>query len=175
MKSLWSDAAAADMVRHYAEQGVAEDLALRVYSSRLLGADPALVQHGGGNTSLKTTARDVAGEAVEVLCVKGSGWDLEFIEPEGLPAVRMAPLMALRRMNSLSDEAMVDAQRGALIQSSAPTPSVETLLHAWAPYRYVDHTHSNAVLALVDQPDGEALCTHYRKSLSGARQEPEEA
>jgi rhamnose utilization protein RhaD (predicted bifunctional aldolase and dehydrogenase)/NAD(P)-dependent dehydrogenase (short-subunit alcohol dehydrogenase family) len=169
MQSLWSDADAADYVRRYAMRGVAEDLALRVYSSRLLGAEPRLVQHGGGNTSLKTTARDVMGEAVEVLCVKGSGWDLGDIEPEGLPAVRMAPLLALRRLNTLSDEAMVDAQRGALINSAAPNPSVETLLHAWVPHRYVDHTHSNAVLALVDQPDGEARCrTLYGERLAVA-------
>lgn len=158
MNSLWSDDVAADYVRRYAEKGVAEDLALRVYSSRLLGAEPRLVQHGGGNTSLKTTARDVTGEPVEVLRVKGSGWDLEFIEPEGLPAVRMAPLMALRRLRTLSDEAMVDAQRGALMDSTAPNPSVETLLHAWIPHRVVDHTHANAVLALCDQPNGEAMC-----------------
>src|ERR1700759_28683 len=158
MKSLWSDADARAMVARYAEKGVAEDLALRVYSSRLLGREPRLGQHGGGNTSLKTTLSDAFGAPVDVLCVKGSGWDLGDIEPEGLPAVRMAPLMDLRRLNTLSDEAMVDAQRGALIKSSAPNPSVETLLHAWVPARYIDHTHANAVLALTDQPDGETLC-----------------
>jgi rhamnose utilization protein RhaD (predicted bifunctional aldolase and dehydrogenase) len=146
------------MVARYAERGVAEDLALRVYSSRLLGAEPRLVQHGGGNTSLKSSVADVLGQLVPVLCVKGSGWDLGDIEPEGLPAVRLQPLLDLRRLNALSDEAMVDAQRGALIRSDAPNPSVETLLHAWLPHRYIDHTHANAVLALTDQPDGEALC-----------------
>jgi rhamnose utilization protein RhaD (predicted bifunctional aldolase and dehydrogenase)/NAD(P)-dependent dehydrogenase (short-subunit alcohol dehydrogenase family) len=158
MKSLWSDTEAKAFADRYAERGVAEDLALRVYSSRLLGVEPRLVQHGGGNTSLKSVVTDAFGAPIEVLCVKGSGWDLGDIEPEGLPAVRMAPLMALRRLNTLSDEAMVDAQRGALIKSSAPNPSVETLLHAWIPHRYIDHTHANAVLALSDQPDGEALC-----------------
>jgi rhamnose utilization protein RhaD (predicted bifunctional aldolase and dehydrogenase)/NAD(P)-dependent dehydrogenase (short-subunit alcohol dehydrogenase family) len=158
MESRWSDAEAAELVARYAERGVAEDLALRVYTSRLLGQDPRLVQHGGGNTSLKTTVKDAFGAPVEVLCVKGSGWDMADIEPEGLPAVRMAPLLALRRLNSLSDEAMVDAQRGALINAASPNPSVETLLHAWAPARYIDHTHANAVLALTDQPDGEAIC-----------------
>jgi rhamnose utilization protein RhaD (predicted bifunctional aldolase and dehydrogenase)/NAD(P)-dependent dehydrogenase (short-subunit alcohol dehydrogenase family) len=156
MRSLWSDADANQMVARYAERGVPADLALRVYSSRLLGAEPRLVQHGGGNTSLKTEVIDGLGVPAQVLCVKGSGWDLGDIEPEGLPAVRMAPLLALRRLNRLTDEAMVDAQRGALIKSSAPNPSVETLLHAWIAPRYVDHTHANAVLALVDQPDGEA-------------------
>lgn len=157
MKSLWSQSDARAMVARYAQRGVAEDLALRVYSSRLLGADPALVQHGGGNTSLKTTQTDVLGEQVEVLRVKGSGWDLGDIEPEGLPAVRMAPLLALRRLGRLSDEGMVAAQRTAMLDPSGPTPSVETLLHAWIPQAVVDHTHANAVLALTDQPDGEAL------------------
>ena len=117
-----------------------------------------MVQHGSGNTSLKSTVTNAFGASIPVLCVKGSGWDLGDIEPEGLPAVRMQPLLDLRRLNSLSDEAMVDAQRGALIKSTAPNPSVETLLHAWVPQRYIDHTHANAVLALSDQPDGEGLC-----------------
>jgi rhamnose utilization protein RhaD (predicted bifunctional aldolase and dehydrogenase)/NAD(P)-dependent dehydrogenase (short-subunit alcohol dehydrogenase family) len=158
LKSLWSDAAATVLVEHYARQGVAEDLALRVYSSRLLGADPALVQHGGGNTSLKTVEADILGQATPVLRVKGSGWDLGDIEPAGLPAVRMAPLLELRRLNSLSDEGMVAAQRAAMLDPSGPNPSVETLLHAWIPHAVVDHSHANAVLALSDQAEGEALC-----------------
>lgn len=158
MKSLWTQADAEAMIARYAQRGVAEDLALRVYSSRLLGADPALVQHGGGNTSLKTIEADMLSQPVEVLRVKGSGWDLGDIEPQGLPAVRMAPLLALRRLNSLSDEGMVAAQRTAMLDPSGPNPSVETLLHAWVPQAVVDHSHANAVLALTDQPDGEALC-----------------
>jgi len=169
MQSLWSDEDARAYVARYAARGVGEDLALRVYSSRLLGADPRLVQHGGGNTSLKTTVNDMVGRPVEVLCVKGSGWDLGDIEPEGLPAVRMEALLALRQLNTLSDEGMVEAQRTALMASNAPNPSVEALLHAWIPPRYVDHTHANAVLALIDQPGGEALCRDlYGDSLAVA-------
>ena len=158
MKSRWSDAEAKRFIDLYAQKGVAEDLALRVYTSRLLGQDPALVQHGGGNTSLKTTAPDNLGRPVKVLCVKGSGWDLGDIEPPGLPACRLEPLLELRRLNSLSDEAMVAAQRTSLMDPAAPNPSVEALLHAWVSPRYVDHSHSNAILALADQPDGEARC-----------------
>jgi rhamnose utilization protein RhaD (predicted bifunctional aldolase and dehydrogenase)/NAD(P)-dependent dehydrogenase (short-subunit alcohol dehydrogenase family) len=158
MKSRWSDETARALVAHYAERGVAADMALRVYTSRLLGRDPALVQHGGGNTSLKTRMRNVLGDEVPVLCVKGSGSDLGDIEPAGLPAVRMEPLLALRRLNALDDDAMVNAQRAALLDSRAPTPSVETLLHAWIAPKFVDHTHANAVLALTDQPNGERLC-----------------
>lgn len=158
MKSRWSDAEARRFIDQYAEKGVAEDLALRVYTSRLLGQEPTLVQHGGGNTSLKTTVPDSLGRPVAVLCVKGSGWDLGDIEPAGLPACRMEPLLELRRLNSLSDEAMVAAQRTSLMDPGAPNPSVEALLHAWVSPRFVDHSHSNAILALADQPDGEAIC-----------------
>jgi rhamnose utilization protein RhaD (predicted bifunctional aldolase and dehydrogenase)/NAD(P)-dependent dehydrogenase (short-subunit alcohol dehydrogenase family) len=158
MRNLWSDAEAQAFIDRYAAHGVNEDLALRVYTSRLLGGEPRLVQHGGGNTSVKTTVNDMVGRPVRVLCVKGSGWDLGDIEPEGLPAVRMEALLALRRLNTLSDEAMVEGQRTALMASHAPNPSVETLLHAWIPPKFVDHTHANAVLALTDQADGESLC-----------------
>src|SRR5437588_8140274 len=111
MQSLWSDADAERMVDRYAGEGIGSDLALRVYTSRLLGREPKLVLHGGGNTSVKTTAKDLLGEAVEVLCVKGSGWDLAAIEPAGLPAVRLAALRKLRRRAALSDEEMVSVQR----------------------------------------------------------------
>jgi rhamnose utilization protein RhaD (predicted bifunctional aldolase and dehydrogenase)/NAD(P)-dependent dehydrogenase (short-subunit alcohol dehydrogenase family) len=158
MNSLWSDADADAFVARYAAQGIARDVALRVYTTRLLGGNPRLVLHGGGNSSVKTTARDLLGETVEVLCVKGSGWDMGNIEPAGLPAVRLAPLRALRALDKLADEDMVNAQRGNLLDTAAPNPSVETLLHAFLPQKFVDHTHSTAVLALTDQPEGEALC-----------------
>ncbi|HZZ35032.1 MAG TPA: bifunctional aldolase/short-chain dehydrogenase, partial [Caulobacteraceae bacterium] len=157
MKSAWNDADAAAAVARYAAQGVGEDLALRTYSARLLGRDPSLVLHGGGNTSVKTTATDLFGEEVEVLCVKGSGWDLGAIEPAGHPAVRLAPLRRLRALERLSDEDMVGVQRQNLMDAAAPNPSVETLLHAFLPAKFIDHTHSTAVLALADQPDAEAL------------------
>jgi rhamnose utilization protein RhaD (predicted bifunctional aldolase and dehydrogenase)/NAD(P)-dependent dehydrogenase (short-subunit alcohol dehydrogenase family) len=146
------------MVKHYAAQGVHEDVALRVYTSRLLGCEPALVQHGGGNTSVKTVAKDAIGEDVAVICVKGSGWDLERIEPAGLPAVRLEPLRRLDALNALRDEDMVNLQRANLIDQASPNPSVETLLHAFLPHKFIDHTHSSAVLALVDRPDGERVC-----------------
>jgi rhamnose utilization protein RhaD (predicted bifunctional aldolase and dehydrogenase) len=157
MKSLWNDADADAAVARYAEAGVGEDLALRTYSARLLGGDPRLVLHGGGNTSVKTTAHDLFGEPLDVLCVKGSGWDLATIEPPGHPAVRLAPLLRLRSLVALSDEAMVNAQRQNLLDANAPTPSVETLLHAFMPERFIDHTHAVAVLAIADQPNAQVL------------------
>ena len=154
----WSDAAAREAVERYGEQGVSEDLALRTYSARLLGADPELVLHGGGNTSVKTTVHGLLGEPIRVLCVKGSGWDLGTIEPPGHPAVRLEPLQSLRALEALSDEAMVAAQRQNLIDPAAPNPSVEALLHAFLPHVFVDHTHSIALLALADQPDAAEVC-----------------
>jgi rhamnose utilization protein RhaD (predicted bifunctional aldolase and dehydrogenase)/NAD(P)-dependent dehydrogenase (short-subunit alcohol dehydrogenase family) len=156
MQSAWIDRDAEAAVARY--QNLGRDLALRVYTTRLLGQDPRLVLHGGGNTSVKTRAADLNGEDVEVLCVKGSGWDMGAIEPAGLPAVRLKPLLKLRERETLSDEEMVRLQRANLIDPSAPNPSVEALLHAFLPHKFVDHTHSTAVLALTDQPDGEALC-----------------
>src|SRR6201989_3252607 len=150
MQSKWSDADAQKFVGDYAAKGINEDLALRTYTTRLLGSDPRMVLHGGGNTSVKTTVKDMLGEDVEVICIKGSGWDMGVIEPAGLPAVRLAPLRKLRQLDKLSDEDMVNYQRINLLDSSAPNPSVETLLHAFLPHKFVDHTHSTAVLALRD-------------------------
>jgi rhamnose utilization protein RhaD (predicted bifunctional aldolase and dehydrogenase)/NAD(P)-dependent dehydrogenase (short-subunit alcohol dehydrogenase family) len=158
MKNLWSDRDADSYVRRYRKQGVNADIALRVYTSRLLGANPRLVLHGGGNTSVKTRLKDIMGDNVDVICVKGSGWDLGDIEPPGLPAMRLQPLQRMIALDALSDEDMVNAQRTNLLDSSSPNPSVETLLHAFLPHKFIDHTHANAVLALSDQPDGEKIC-----------------
>jgi rhamnose utilization protein RhaD (predicted bifunctional aldolase and dehydrogenase)/NAD(P)-dependent dehydrogenase (short-subunit alcohol dehydrogenase family) len=165
MKSEWADRDAEAVVARY--PGIARDLALRVYTTRLLGRNPKLVLHGGGNTSVKLTTTDLNGEAVEVLCVKGSGWDMGTIEPAGLPAVRLAPLRKLRARDALADEDMVRVQRANLIDPAAPNPSVETLLHAFLPHRFVDHTHSTAVLSLTDQPDGDALCAQVYGARMG--------
>ncbi|HEY2228319.1 MAG TPA: bifunctional aldolase/short-chain dehydrogenase [Xanthobacteraceae bacterium] len=158
MKSGWVERDAQAMVDRYSRQGVGADLALRIYTSRLLGRDPKLVLHGGGNTSVKTRLRDLIGEEVEVLCVKGSGGDLATIEPAGLPAVRLDRLRKLRARTALSDEDMVRIQRENLLDPMAPNPSVETLLHAFLPHKFVDHTHSTAVLSLIDQPNAADLC-----------------
>jgi rhamnose utilization protein RhaD (predicted bifunctional aldolase and dehydrogenase)/NAD(P)-dependent dehydrogenase (short-subunit alcohol dehydrogenase family) len=155
------------MVGRYADQGIGRDLALRVYSTRLLGQERKLVLHGGGNTSVKTRLRDLVGEAVGVLCVKGSGWDMATIEPPGLPAVRLEPLRKLRTLDALADADMVRIQRANLLDPMAPTPSVETLLHAFVPAKFVDHTHATAVLSLVDQPDGEKLCAEVYDGRTG--------
>ena len=167
MKSAWNEREAKDAVERYGARGVAPELALRVYSTRLLGRDPKLVLHGGGNTSLKATARDVSGAQVEALYVKGSGSDMGVIEPAGFPAVRLEPLRALRALETLSHDDMARVQRGFLIDPLAPAPSVEMLLHAFMPAKFVDHTHATAVLSLIDQPDSERLCAEVYDGRMG--------
>jgi rhamnose utilization protein RhaD (predicted bifunctional aldolase and dehydrogenase)/NAD(P)-dependent dehydrogenase (short-subunit alcohol dehydrogenase family) len=155
MRSKWNEADAADALRKWGPRW-GDILALRVYSSRLLGREPSLVLHGGGNTSAKGSAREISGAEASVLWVKGSGWDLAAIEPEGFPACRMEPLLACLALEKLTDEDMVKALRSQMLDPTSPAPSVEALLHAFLPGRFVDHTHADAVLAVVDQPDGAA-------------------
>jgi rhamnose utilization protein RhaD (predicted bifunctional aldolase and dehydrogenase)/NAD(P)-dependent dehydrogenase (short-subunit alcohol dehydrogenase family) len=145
MKNLW-DAAEAAKCR--------SELELRVYSSRLLGRDDTLVLHGGGNTSVKVKERNVLGEEEEILYVKGSGWDLETIEAAGFAPVRMAPLLKLSQLDALSDPQMVNELAASVTRANAPAPSVETILHAVVPHRFVDHTHADAVVAITNTADG---------------------
>jgi rhamnose utilization protein RhaD (predicted bifunctional aldolase and dehydrogenase)/NAD(P)-dependent dehydrogenase (short-subunit alcohol dehydrogenase family) len=146
MKSRWSDAEAARY---------AGPLGPRVYTSRLLGADKSLVLHGGGNTSVKLREKDLFGEERDVLYVKGSGADLETIEPEGFVPLPLAYMQKLPRLPALSDAQMVNELNTHVLRAGAPSPSVETLLHAILPQRYVDHTHADAVLAVSNAPEGE--------------------
>ncbi len=148
MQNLWNDADAAQCK---------DDLALRVYTSRLLGADKSLVLHGGGNTSVKMTTRNIFGDAEDVLLVKGSGWDLGTIEAAGFAPVRMAHLLRLARLDALSDVQMVNEFRLALTNPAAPMPSVEAILHAALPHKFVDHTHADAIVTLTNTPNGEQL------------------
>jgi rhamnose utilization protein RhaD (predicted bifunctional aldolase and dehydrogenase)/NAD(P)-dependent dehydrogenase (short-subunit alcohol dehydrogenase family) len=148
----------AEAARLVAELGPehGEDLALRVYTSRLLGSDPRLVLHGGGNTSVKSRLTETTGEPVDVLYVKGSGGNLATIGPASFPAVRLDRLRRLCALDSLDDEQMVKELRGQSVDWSRPQPSVETLLHALVPGKFVDHSHSDALLAITNQPDGAA-------------------
>jgi rhamnose utilization protein RhaD (predicted bifunctional aldolase and dehydrogenase)/NAD(P)-dependent dehydrogenase (short-subunit alcohol dehydrogenase family) len=146
MKSRWSDAEAAR---------VTGPLGARVYTSRLLGADKSLVLHGGGNTSVKLCEKDIFGEERDVLYVKGSGWDLETIEAEGFVPLPLAYMQRLPSLPALSDAQMVNELNTHVLRAGVPSPSVETLLHALLPHRYVDHTHADAVLAVSNAPEGE--------------------
>src|SRR3989449_4532512 len=163
MKNRWSDADSRQYCDRYAPRW-GEALALRVYTSRLIGAEADLVMHRGGNTSVKIARENLLGERVDALCVKGSGWDLDSIEPEGFPALDLAWLRKLRKLEALSDQEMVNQLRTHLFDASAPNPSVETLLHAFLPHAFIDHTHADAILALTNQPDGAEL---IREALGG--------
>jgi rhamnose utilization protein RhaD (predicted bifunctional aldolase and dehydrogenase)/NAD(P)-dependent dehydrogenase (short-subunit alcohol dehydrogenase family) len=131
------------------------DLALRVYTSRLLGREPSLVLHGGGNTSVKLQIETILGRQEDVLFVKGSGWDLATIEAPGFSPARLDHLLGLAELERLTDEQMAAELRVALTDATAPSPSVEAILHAVLPYRFVDHTHADAVVALTNTPSGE--------------------
>src|SRR5687768_11731213 len=146
MKSLWSDAEAAQF---------SGPLGPRVYTSRLLGRDKSLVLHGGGNTSVKIRERNLFGEEEEILYVKGSGWDLETMEEAGFSPVRLAPAVRLASLSELSDPQMVNELVTHMTRASAPVPSVETILHAALPHKYVDHTHADAVVTVTNSPGGE--------------------
>ena len=147
MKSLWDDSEA---------QRFHGDLGARVYTSRLLGRDKSLVLHGGGNTSVKIREPNLAGEEEDILYVKGSGWDLETIEEAGFSPVRMAHLLKLAKLEALSDPQMVNELQTHMTKAAAPAPSVETILHAILPYKFVDHTHADAVLAITNTASGAA-------------------
>ena len=146
MKSLWSD-------REAEEFG--GDLGLRVYTSRLLGRDKSLVLHGGGNTSVKIQEKNLFGEQETILYVKGSGWDLETIEPQGFSPVRLAHVLRLAELPALSDPEMVNQLVTHMLKASAPAPSIETILHGLMPQKFVDHTHADAVLSVSNTKDGE--------------------
>ncbi len=146
MKSLWDDAEAARF---------GGPLGARVYTSRLLGRDKSLVLHGGGNTSVKLREKNLFGEDEEVLYVKGSGWDLETIEAAGFAPVELDYVRRLASLPALSDPQMVNELATHTLRAGAPAPSVETLLHALLPHRYVDHTHADAVLSVSNAPGGE--------------------
>ncbi|MCA6595172.1 MAG: bifunctional aldolase/short-chain dehydrogenase [Pseudanabaena sp. M046S1SP1A06QC] len=145
MKSLWCDREAAEYKT---------DLGLRVYTSRLLGRDPSLVLHGGGNTSVKIREKNIVGEEEEILYVKGSGWDLETIAEAGFAPVRMLHLLKLAKLQVLSDSQMVNELKTQMTKASAPAPSVETILHASLPYKFVDHTHADAVISVTNTANG---------------------
>jgi rhamnose utilization protein RhaD (predicted bifunctional aldolase and dehydrogenase)/NAD(P)-dependent dehydrogenase (short-subunit alcohol dehydrogenase family) len=146
LKNLWNNRTAKSFSKN--------DLSMRVYSSRLLGENPELVLHGGGNTSVKGTFNNIFGDSIETLFIKGSGWDLISIEEEGFAPVNLNYLINLAKLNKLSDPQMVREQRLATLNPSAPNPSVEAILHALIPYKFVDHTHADAVLSITNTPNG---------------------
>jgi rhamnose utilization protein RhaD (predicted bifunctional aldolase and dehydrogenase)/NAD(P)-dependent dehydrogenase (short-subunit alcohol dehydrogenase family) len=156
MKSRWSEKEASEATSRWAPKW-GEDLAIRTYSSRLLGVEKSLVLHGGGNTSVKSSHTNILGEELPALFIKASGFDLAEIEPAGHPALNLEYLKKLRVLEELSDEIMVKELCTHLLDSQSPTPSIETLVHAFVPGKFIDHTHADAILALTNQAGGEDL------------------
>jgi rhamnose utilization protein RhaD (predicted bifunctional aldolase and dehydrogenase)/NAD(P)-dependent dehydrogenase (short-subunit alcohol dehydrogenase family) len=155
MRNKWSKKDAQAFARR--QKGAPKALSETVYASRLLGAESALVRHGGGNASVKLRAKTLAGKTVDALYVKGSGQDMADATPAGFPALDLADLQAVEARRKLSDDDMLRLLTVAKLDPDAPRPSVETLFHAFFPHRVVLHTHANALLALTNQPDGKAL------------------
>jgi len=143
LKNLWDDAKAT---------ACKTDLDMRVYTSNLLGQSDELVLHGGGNTSVKSMV-----DEEEILYVKGSGWDLVSIKAEGFAPVKMEILLEMVKMKNLSDTDMVSGQKAAMIDKTAPNPSVEAILHALIPFKVVDHTHADAVVTISNSKQGQDL------------------
>ncbi|MFP6710097.1 MAG: bifunctional aldolase/short-chain dehydrogenase [Rhodospirillales bacterium] len=154
MKNQYSEKLANAAINRFRKTKTSKDLAVCVYASQLLGREPSLVLHGGGNTSVKISDKSVG----DILYVKGSGSDLAVIEPAGFPALDLEDLADLQSLSELADEDMMKLLRAAKLDPDAPNPSVETLLHAFLPDKFVSHTHSNAVLALTNQADGAKRC-----------------
>jgi rhamnose utilization protein RhaD (predicted bifunctional aldolase and dehydrogenase)/NAD(P)-dependent dehydrogenase (short-subunit alcohol dehydrogenase family) len=156
MKNRWSDEEANQCVARYGSQWGA-DLALRVYTTRLLGSEDALVLHGGGNTSVKGRHRDVFGKDIPALFMKASGFNLGTIEPEGFTPLDLDHLRRVCTLPELSDDAMASEFQLHRLAPNAAAPSIETLSHAYIPAKYVDHTHADAILVLTNQPEGDKL------------------
>ena len=155
MKSLWND----NVAKTFAN----DPLQLRVYTSQLLGREAGLVLHGGGNTSVKVKTKNFFGDSEEILFVKGSGCDLSKIQISGFSPVRLEVLKRMATLDRLTDTDMVRLQRSAMTDSTAPDPSIEAILHANIPFKYVDHTHADAVVAITNNKRGEALIREIYK------------
>jgi rhamnose utilization protein RhaD (predicted bifunctional aldolase and dehydrogenase)/NAD(P)-dependent dehydrogenase (short-subunit alcohol dehydrogenase family) len=156
MENRWSDDKAAQFVEKYGEPW-GEDLAIGLYAASLIGAEDKLVLHGGGNSSVKTVHTNLLGEQLDAIYVKASGYNMAHMEPDGYTGLDLSYLKKLRALSDLSDEEMVNEFRTHVLDSRSSTPSIETLVHAFIPSKFVDHTHPDAILALTNQQEGEEL------------------
>ena len=156
MQDRWKDEEAKAAIDRWGD-ALGEAVALRLYTAKLIGCEPDLVLHGGGNVSVKCEVRTLLSEDVEAVRVKSSGAEMSRLTPSELPALHLPYLRRLRKLDRLTDDEMVNAFRTHLFDANAPTPSIETLLHAFLPHRFVDHSHADAILAMTNQPNGESL------------------
>ena len=158
MKSKWNEGEAKKFIKRYIKKGINKDLALRIYTTHLLGNDSRLVLHGGGNTSLKLSLKNSFGKKENIIYVKGSGKDMSNIDIDGFPALELDNLIQLKKIKKINDFQMINYLKKYMIDTTFPNASVETLLHSFLPHKYVDHTHSNAILSLIDQPNDKNIC-----------------
>ena len=158
MKSRWNEKKSQLFIKKYLSKGINRDLALRIYSSRLLGQEPKLVLHGGGNTSVKIIQKDSFKKKSNILFVKGSGKNMKDIGIEGFPALELDNLINLKKLNKINDYQMINFQKKFMVDTNFPNSSVETLLHAFLPHKYIDHTHSNAILSIINQENDYDIC-----------------
>ena len=158
MKSNWNQKEANLFVKKYKSKNITKDLALRIYTTQLLGNSPKLVLHGGGNTSVKLIYQDTFNRKANILFVKGSGKDMSNIDLDGFPALELDNLQKLRKIKRMNDFQMINYQKKYMLDTTSPNASVETLLHAFLPHKYVDHSHSNAILSLINQPNNKIIC-----------------
>ncbi|MFC1830126.1 class II aldolase/adducin family protein, partial [Thermodesulfobacteriota bacterium] len=149
MKNSWNDSLAKTFNN--------DPMKLRIYTSQLMGREPGLVLHGGGNTSVKIETENFFGEREEILYVKGSGQNMATIDTDGFAPVRLDVLRRMIKLDRATDGDMVRIQQTAMSHPSAPNPSIEAILHAIIPFKYVDHTHADAVVTITNTPEGEIL------------------
>ncbi|SVE57872.1 uncharacterized protein METZ01_LOCUS510726, partial [marine metagenome] len=158
MESKWNNREANSLIKKYKKIGVHKELALRIYTTQLLGSDPTVVLHGGGNTSLKLILKNTFNKKENIIYVKGSGKDMSNIEVDGFPSLELDNLIKLKKYKKLNDFQMVNYQKKYMLDTSFPNASVETLLHAFLPHKFVDHSHSNSILSLINQPGDINIC-----------------
>jgi len=156
MINKWRKEIASEYVARYTKR-CTSDLALRTYTSRLIGEKKELVLHGGGNTSVKSTYANVLGQLIPALFVKASGYDLASIEPDGHVGLDLEYLQRLRSLPELPDATMVNELQTHRLTAEGARPSIEALMHAFIPAKYVDHTHPDAILALTNQRHGDRV------------------
>lgn len=128
-----------------------------VYRSNLIGTDRAVCNWGGGNTSMKTTEKDFRGRDIEVMWVKGSGSDLATMKAHNFTGLKLEDIKPLMEREEMSDEEMVAYLSHCMIDSSHPRASIETLLHAFLPYKHVDHTHPDAIISICCADNGKQI------------------
>lgn len=158
MENQWSDHDAEAYIERFHAQGYPPAVGLRIYSTNLLGNDSKLVVHGGGNTSLKLEDKNLFQETQPTLWIKGSGKSMAKLLPKDMPALWLRPLLKLGELDDLPDQDLVNQQRIAMVDPNGPNPSVEVMLHALLPHKFIDHTHASAVLSVTNQPNAHKLC-----------------